>query len=614
MIDLSQVGTRCEVVNNNLFLNCGIYLPNLSPDKGYSLTIRVIHERDQFHPDIPAQNFELNYIGNEYGLWQSRINLTDNVSQQSHFGEPGRYIYRYQLRRNGQVIVNWFADPFARQSSVGTFSLFDTEEDTNYPWNDAEFVVPKVDDMVVYELMVGEFNNNFDGIINRLDYLSSIGINVIELMPITNVKEAFRWGYMPLNFFAAEERYGGSNTFKQMINACHERGIAVILDAVYAHAHPQFPYNIVYDNSNEPNPMMGAFAGDLFGPGTDFEKAFTRDFFLKVNQYWIQEYHVDGFRYDYVPGFYRDPMGPGYANLVYQTYRFTIEQEISRFRIEEYSHIIQCAENLPNPQAILRETYSNCCWQDDLMNKSFDMAKYNYVDDKYAHLLGLIFKGYPEKYQNPATGESFPVNVFQYIESHDHSRLITQFGLSNEFDVLGQAFGDRGRWYKLQPYVIGLYTCKGIPMLWNGQEIGENYSVPNDGNGRAFLARPIHWDYFYDEAGQGLIRLYRKLAIIRQQQDSLRSRDVFYYNNDSIPSRGVIIYGRGDSQNESSSACIICLNFSDQGQNVSFNFPMTGRWSEILEGQEVVQAQTINQRHELLIPSNYGKIYRHQAS
>jgi len=614
MIDLSQVGTHTSRNNDQITLNCGIYLKGISPDKGYALRVRVIHELDQFHPDIPATNIDLNYVGGEFGLWQVDVDLNAHQTSNSHFSQPGRYVYRYQLSKNNQVVVNWFADPFARHSSVGTFSLFDTEGNTPFEWSDDQYKVVPVDDMLVYELMVAEFNNNFDGVLSRLDYLTAIGVNVIELMPITNVKEAFRWGYMPLSYFAPEERYGGAASLKQLVNACHERGIAVILDAVYAHAHPQFPYNLVYNLTAEPNPMMGPFAEDMFGPGTNFEEKFTREFFLNVNQYWINEYHVDGFRYDYVPGFYRDPMGPGYANLVYQTYEYTIEQEIPRFDGNGYSRLIQCAEYLPDPQAILQKTYTNCCWQDELMNKSFDMARYNYVDDKFAHQLGLIFKGYPDQYHNPASGESFPVNVFQYIETHDHSRLITQFGLTNEFDILGQAFGDRNRWYKLQPYVIGLYTCRGIPMLWNGQEIGENYSVPNDGIGRVFMARPLHWEHFYDDAGQGLIRLYRKLAILRREQESLRSRETYYFNNQSIPTRGVVIYQRGHSENDTSTACIVFLNFGDQQQTLSFTFPLTGVWQEVLENQEQIISETIHQSQEIQVPSNYGKIFRRQPS
>ena len=137
----------------------------------------------------------------------------------------------------------------------------------------------------MYELMIDDFAGNFSAAIDRLDYLTSLGINCIELMPVTNIPEPYRWGYMPMTYFAIEERYGGVEGLKSFVNACHQRGIAVIHDAVYAHMHEDFCYNLVYRNTGAANPMNGPFAGDMFGVGTDFHKPFARDFFKAVNQY-----------------------------------------------------------------------------------------------------------------------------------------------------------------------------------------------------------------------------------------------------------------------------------------------------------------------------------------
>src|SRR3954469_2964314 len=101
--------------------------------------------------------------------------------------------------------------------------------------------------MIVYEMNVREFNRDFEGVIDQLDYLLEFGVNVLELMPITNVKEDVEWGYTPLNFYSPDERLGGPEALKRLVNACHGKGIAVILDAVYAHAHPEFAYNLVYE-------------------------------------------------------------------------------------------------------------------------------------------------------------------------------------------------------------------------------------------------------------------------------------------------------------------------------------------------------------------------------
>jgi len=152
--------------------------------------------------------------------------------------------------------------------------------------------------MVVYELHVDEFNETFEGVVRQLDYLLSLGINVIEFMPFTNVKEESEWGYTPL-VSPPDECYDIRLGLKILVDACYAKGIAVILDAVYAHAHPEFAYSLVCKATGKLNPMMGYFAGEFFNdPGVDYNKAFARDYFLTLNKYWLDEYHLDGFRYD----------------------------------------------------------------------------------------------------------------------------------------------------------------------------------------------------------------------------------------------------------------------------------------------------------------------------
>ena len=469
--------------------------------------------------------------------------------------------------------------------------------------------------MIVYELNVREFNRDFEGVIDQLDYLSGLAVNVLELMPITNVKEDVEWGYTPLGYFAPDDQLGGTTGMKRLMNACHERGIAVILDSVYAHAHPEFAYSLVYDTANEPNPMMGLFSGEFFDgrPGTDYTKEFTRDYFFQCNQYWLREYHVDGFRYDYVPGMYDGPEGQGYANLVYRTYQDS--KSLPRFDGGNgRSKIIQCAEHLPDPAGILSQTYSNCAWQNGLLDRARDMARWNYAGEQFAHLLDPEFLGFPNEFRNPANGESFPVAPFQYLESHDHPRFINQFGQIPLRDLLGEFYGDRDRYYKMQPYVIALYTGKGIPMLWNGQEFGENWGVPNFGIGRNLFERSLHWEYFYDVAGKALVRLHRILGQLRRTHRALRSRGYFYYYFDSNHLRhGVIAYRRDANATPGyvAESLLVVLNFSDSDNEVWLPFPKPGKWIEQLDGQHPpVQITQNDQWSPVTVPSNYGAVFK----
>lgn len=616
MIDLDEVGAHpAPDAAGNWHVKLGVYLPGITFDKGYRLRVRIIHEADQFIRGIEPKNFWMSWQnGSELDRWETTVSLT--ADPLSHFGQDGKYLYRYQLQRaDGRDVTFWFADPFGRDAGVGTLSAF-MKNATPFVWTDAAFHPPEVDEMVVYELNVREFNRDFQGVIDQLDYLRELGINVIELMPITNVKEDVEWGYTPLNFYSPDERLGGTDELRQLVNACHAKGIAVIVDAVYAHAHPEFAYNLVYDTSGEPNPMMGPFEGEFFSrPGTDYRKAFTRDFFRQLNGYWLREYHVDGFRYDYVPGMYDGPAGVGYAALVFNTYQDS--KALPKFQSPDgRSLIIQCAEHLPDPQGILSQTYSNCAWQNGLLDEARGMARGGYVTERLAHRLDPQFSGYPVEYRNPATGDAFPVAPFHYLESHDHPRFINQFGALAEQDLLGQAYGDRDRFFKMQPFVIALYTGKGIPMLWNGQEFGENWGVPDSGIGRNLFERPLHWEYFYDGEGRALIRLHRVMGTLRRNHRALRSRGFFFYYFDQAHlAKRVLAFRRKIDAEGALPAedLLVALNFSDSDAEVWLQFPSAGRWVEQIDGtRPPVEIGADGQWAPVIVPSNYGGIYKRQ--
>lgn len=628
-IDLSEVGAAAtKDAAGRSQVHFGLYLPGITFDKGYRVQVRLIHERDQFVRGVEPKAFDLSWHNaSALDLWDATVDLTTNAD--GNFGEDGSYLYRFQLLRGSDVVTFWFTDPFGRATGRGTLSTFSVDGDTQpFAWSDAEFVVPEVDDLVVYELHVGEFNETFDGVAAQLGYLEGLGVNALELMPVTNVKEDVEWGYTPLGYFAPDDRYGGPAGMKRLVDACHQHGIAVVLDAVYAHAHPEFPYTHVYDTAGEPNPMMGPFAGEFFRdrPGMDYDKPFTRDYFFAVNRYWLEEFHVDGFRYDYVPGILDGPTGNGYADLVYRTYRHTQQAGVfPRFDTDTVrSRIIQCAEHLPDARGILRTTYSNTCWQNGLLDEAARQST-GPVQVAFAHQLDPELIGYPNRYHNPSTGEELPAAPFQYLESHDHSRFINRFGEDQVRDLLDQPYGNRDRFYKTQPYAIALYTAKGIPMLWHGQEFAENWSVPHgtpepsSGIGRVLYSRPLHWEYFYDARGKALIRLYRALGALRARHRALGSRGYFSYYDDPFHQRDGIIAYRRDADADGASpaeSLIVILNFSDVDVDAWIPWPKAGRWEEQIDKTDhpraPVQVANDHQWAPVRVSSNYGAIYLHQ--
>ncbi len=621
MINLDEVGAFPSALSDaGVDVRFGVYLPGIDPLDGYGVSVRLIHKDDRFVPEIKTLDFPLSPVaGHPQQLWQAHVSIP--VAAGTNFGKPGTYMYRYQLLRRipttgtMRVVTRWFTDPFARMTDdVGELSAFVAGGVApDFAWTDDAWKVPEVEDLLVYELQVEEFNDTFDGVAERLPYLKGLGVTCLELMPVTSPKLDFDWGYGPLHYFAPNERWGGVRGLKRLVNACHNAGVGVILDVVYQHVDPAFPYHLVYADAGLPSPMIGQ--DGPFGPEIDYRQGFARDYVEAANLYWLREYHVDGFRYDEVTDLYDGPTGVKYAKFAYDTYNESLK--IPRFTPSggtaagEYSRIIQVPEALNRPQEILRTTYSNATWQDGLLGKAEDMARFGYVDDAFVHLLDPRFCGYPDsKTVHDAAGSSveMPVAPFQYLDSHDHSYLIAFVGTQPG----GAPLADRSRFSKLQPFVIALYTCQGTPMLWQGQEFVENYVLPASGDARVHFRRDAHWEYFYDDYGGPLVRLYRILGRLRHVYPALRSRESFYDNVHSRPADGIVVYHRRSVA--ARQIALVFVNFSDRLQSISVPFPEPGTYREMIDNDVRSRPFDIsvgdpNQSIAVDVPSNYGYIF-----
>ena len=627
MINPAEVGAFPALNTSGQFsVQFGVYLPGLRDTDGFAVIVRIIHSQDRFVPGISPCDFPLQHqAGSALDLWSANVPITPVAG--TNFGNQGRYLYRYQLQwgpvgQDKKVVTKWFVDPFARATDIGELSAFTlTKTPTAFAWTDAGYQTPELNDLIVYELHIEQFNDTFQGVIDRLDYLQSLGVNCLELMPVMSHKLDFDWGYGPLNYFAPSPYFGGADGLMRLVNTCHSRGMAVILDVVYQHVDPTFPYNLVYQNVAQTggtpavaSPMIGA--NGPFGPVCDFSQTFTQEFFQYSNQMWLTEYHVDGFRYDEVTDYYFSPTDTAYAKLAYDTYNFSLG--ISRFlHPGSYSRIIQCAEALSLARAVLSNTYTNAAWQDDLLNKSEGMIQSSSADQDFAHLLDVSFSNYPltktvvDDKGNPV---DMPVNPFQYLESHDHSQLIVFTGTDSP-DPLAE--GNRNNFYRLQPFAIALYTAQGIPMLWEGQEFADDYPLPSSGDARIGLRRDMHWEYFYDDSGSALIRLYRRLGTLRRNSRALRSRDSYFYFQQSLQGTAILAYHRhaaADATHAEEFAMVL-LNFGDNSGSIAVPFPKAGTWREMIDDDarpshfDITIASDGDTPPAIIVPSHYGFVF-----
>lgn len=621
-MNLMPLGSLGAVETNGT-VTFGLWMPSLSAADGNVVTVKIIHEADQFLQEMRAREFRLAHsVRAPYGdFWSVTVPVagTPPAVPGSAWGSPGRYVYRYTITNPNVGMLDWIIDPFAREFGVGKQSAF-TLGYQPYVWSagEAQWRTPALADLILYEVNIAEFGNDLDRARGLLAYLADLGINAIEIMPLSNVGNSVDWGYLPIGYFGVDERFGKRSDFQQLVDICHQHGIAVIVDVVYGHTGVDFPYYDAYTRLRyRDNPFMGPFAKDYFsnfGKSTDFTREITRDFFHTANHHWLEVYHVDGFRYDCVPNYWDGPMGVGYASLVYETHQLTKANIAagrpywSRFDAGAGKPLtlVQMAEQLEAPEDVLRSTYSNCTWQ----NGTYGAARAVAQGDRgrLADLglqLGLF--GYPD--QETVNGDDISKTALQYIENHDHERFLCNFGTSNSDEAGNPLFaeGDRARWYMLQPYLIGLLMSKGIPMLWQGEEFAENYFLPDFGMGRVSLLRPMRWDFFYDDSGRPIVSLVRKLLRIRRQRDHIRQGTYFFFNDwDRYQQFGVLLYARYDG----SRYTLIAMNFGDIDRTVPFWFPMAGTYVEELHGGPLDLRNVLSlQQVDLTIPSHYGRVW-----
>ena len=610
-------------IETNGTLTFGLWLPWVSAADGNRVAVKIIHETDQFLQNVPPREFPLSHtVRDPYGdFWSVTVPIagTPPAVAGSAWGMPGRYVYRYTIVSPNVGTLDWIIDPFAREFGVGKLSAF-TLGYQPYTWSaeEVDWRTPRLSDLVLYEINIGEFGGDLNRIGNVIAYLADLGVNAVEIMPLSNVGTSVDWGYLPIGYFGVDERFGKRSDFQALVDLCHQHGIAVIVDVVYGHTGVDFPYYDAYTRLRyRDNPFMGPFAKDYFsnfGKSTDFNRPLTRDYFYTVNHHWLDVYHVDGFRYDCVPNYWDGPLGVGYASLVFETYQLAkskLAQADPAWRRFDGGpgkplNLVQMAEQLEDPQGVLRTTYSNSTWQ----NSTFDTARSVARGDRgrlfdLGLQLGLF--GYPE--QETTNGELIPKSALQYIENHDHERFLCNFGTYNPDEAGNPLFqeGDRSRWFMLQPYLIALLMSKGIPLLWQGEEFAENYFLPDVGEGRVALLRPLRWDYFYDGSGQPIVTLIRKLLRIRRQRAHIRQGTYFFFNDwDRYQGRGVLMFTRY----EGAAYTLIGVNTSGADQTVPFWFPIGGNYLEELHGGSLNLSNVPSlQEFALTIPSHYGRIW-----
>ncbi len=226
------------------------------------------------------------------------------------------------------LVLNKDEDPWIPAGNYPNLPAYPTGQDfevtvlqtgqTPYAWSTAttSFVKPEKDNLVVYELLVRDFdvNKSYQNLIDRIDYFKNLKINAIELMPVMEFEGNESWGYNTSFHMALDKAYGTSAKLKEFVDLCHQNGIAVILDVALNHAFGRNPMDRMWMNDPtgsgwggpaSDNPYFNVSATHSYSVGNDFNhsSAYTKYYVKRVIKQWIQEYKIDGFRWDLTKGF-----------------------------------------------------------------------------------------------------------------------------------------------------------------------------------------------------------------------------------------------------------------------------------------------------------------------
>lgn len=474
-----------------------------------------------------------------------------------------------------------------------------------YEWEVTDFKAPDPKDLVIYELLVRDFfyTKSLQGVINKLDYLKTLGINAIELMPITEFDGNDSWGYNPNHFFAYDKAYGDRNQYKKFIDECHKRGIAVIIDMVFNHATGVCPMAKLYWEGGataDENPWFNRVAKHPFNVFHDINHEYegTRNYFKRVLQYWVEEYKVDGYRMDLTKGFTQKDYGDNGQKGDWSRY------DASRVKIiKDYCDAAKSInpdtyfiiEHLgANNEEVEYVDYGILPWRN--MNHNYCQAAMGWANSSNFADNNVLSK--IETNKPNSLGGMFTDGWVGYAESHDEERNMYKafaYGDGNLKEETSHA--DR---MARVPAVIAFTTLiPGPKMLWQFQELGYDYSINHCSNGKIddecrTYAKPIPWTLKWDQDPDRWAAYEKSSKVI-----SLRTKNPEIFRAENYTSvnltggnwdkpRRMDVSYEDPKDPDKNIDIIIMANFSASNNvTTTADVPSTGVWINYLTGEKI---------------------------
>jgi 1,4-alpha-glucan branching enzyme len=449
-----------------------------------------------------------------------------------------------------------------------------------YQWEVTDFQIPEKEKLVIYELLIRDFTeeHTFKAVREKLDYLEDLNINVLELMPVNEFENNSSWGYNPSFYFAPDKYYGPRNELKKLIDECHKRGIAVVIDMVLNHSNGQSPLVQMYMDNwtiTPENPWYNVksnFENPNLRWGFDFnhEAEVVKELVDSVNSFWMTEYKVDGFRFDFTKGFSNTPFGASSWGSEYDAARIA---NLKRMAGEIWKR--------KEDALVIFEHLSDNSEEKELANHGILMwgnmhGSYLEAGRGNTSASSLSWGVYNSRGWNEP-------NLVTYAESHDEERIMV--------DLLSSGFIEGDYNIRQVPTALGrielnsvfLLPLPGPKMIWQFGERG--YDVSIDDFGGRLSEKPPRWEYLDNSDRTDLFKVMAQLNHLKQNYEEFTPEGFDYILSGQV---------RWYRLNHSGNHVFAVGNFGATSTTANVTLPETGKWFEFFT-QDSIEVETASQ-------------------
>ena len=401
------------------------------------------------------------------------------------------------------LVLSPFDDPYIPSSTYPNLPAYPAGQqrevtvlktgETPYNWQVTNFNKPKKEDLIVYEVLIRDFDQtrSFQGLINRIDYFKNLKVNAIQLMPVMEFEGNESWGYNSVFHMALDKFYGPKEKMKEFVDLCHQNGIAVILDVALNHAFGRNPMNRMWMNDPDgdgwggpasDSPYFNMVATHSYSVGNDFnhQQSRTQTYVKRVVKQWIEEFKIDGFRWDLTKGFTQNATGSDAYTNAYQQDRVDILKNYADYswsldptHYAIFEHLGADNEEKEWANYRLSETPSKGVMMWSEMTYAYTQLIEGYADGADIYRIG-----------SDAHSGFLGKRVMGYPESHDKERLMysamtygNSAGTGSPFGNLNNALG------RMSAIGATSILVPGPKMLWHFGALGMQNSIYDCNNG-----------------------------------------------------------------------------------------------------------------------------------